>query len=432
MRSCLRTIACCLALLVNVAVCLAQNDTIPKPKHHLSASTTSWTRGEVRSGALPKNGEENYAAFLMGSTVLRLEYDSPWLDVRFSPKYFGVWGSSANGNMGVEEAWFTLKKGGFFARLGRQKLSYDDQRIIGDDDWAMAPKTHDVLKTGFEGGRHKVHLLLAFNQNNENLDGGTYYVSGGQAYKTMQTLWYHYDPFPWLGASLIGMNMGMQCLRQGEQKTNFQQIFGAYADFHPRNFTLQASYYRQTGKTEYSLPIHAWMTSAESAWQMIPSLGVNAGYFYMSGDPLYFVPPEGAFGMALKTEASGFNPMFGSHHQFYGAMDFFYVTTFYGGNTPGLQDLHLGVKWNPHKKVTLEGKFHYLATSVAIEDVGKTLGHEMEASVAWQIAKDVNLQAGYTFMDGTDTMSRLKRSSDKNHLRWGWIMMLITPEFFRL
>jgi len=35
-------------------------------------------------------------------------------------------------------------------------------------------------------------------------------------------------------------------------------------------------------------------------------------------------------------------------------------------------------------------------------------------------------------MDGTDTMSRLKRSSDKNHLRWGWIMMLITPEFFRL
>ena len=173
MKYYLRTISWLMVLLANVAVCSAQDDDKAKPKYHFSASAISWTRGEVRDGALAENGGEDYAAFLMGSTVLKLEYDSPWLDVRFSPKYFGVWGSSANGNMGVDEAWFTLKKGGFFVRLGRQKLSYDDQRIIGDDDWAMAPKTHDVLKTGYEGSKHKVHLLLAFNQNNENLNGGT-------------------------------------------------------------------------------------------------------------------------------------------------------------------------------------------------------------------------------------------------------------------
>ena len=39
---------------------------------------------------------------------------------------------------------------------------------------------------------------------------------------------------------------------------------GGFMDFHPKNFTLQASYYRQMGYDENALPIHAWMTSVES------------------------------------------------------------------------------------------------------------------------------------------------------------------------
>ena len=152
----------------------------------------------------------------------------------------------------------------------------------------------------------------------------------------------------------------------------------------------------------------------------------------MSGDPCYFVPPQGALGMARKTEVCGFNPIFGSHHKFYGAMDFFYVTTYYGGNTPGLQDFHLGAKWSPWPMFTLQGMYHFLATSVAIENADKALGHELEASLSWQLARDVNLQAGYTFMHGTNTMSVLKRSGDRNRLHWGWLMLRVTPEFFRL
>ena len=74
---------------------------------------------------------------------------------------------------------FTLKtQNGFFARLGRQRLSYDDQRVMGADDWAMIAKTHDALKLGYEGRVHKVHLLLAFNQNDENLEAGYSFMQG--------------------------------------------------------------------------------------------------------------------------------------------------------------------------------------------------------------------------------------------------------------
>ena len=428
----MKKLFCCLLACCSALLCAAQADTLSSQTRHLTGNVSMWARGEYRDGALPAKNGVDYAVFLMGNTVLSLDYTSPWLDVRVAPKYFGVWGASANGTLGIDEAWFSLKgKKGFFARLGRQKLSYDDQRIIGADDWAMAPRTHDVLKTGFENGRHKLHLLVAFNQNNENLNGGTFYEDGGQPYKLMQTLWYHYDPVSWLGASLIGMNMGMQNLGAGEENV-YQQLFGAFLDFHPKRFSLQASYYRQTGHNEYNLPIYAWMMSAESAWQPSPKFKLNAGYFYMSGDPYYFVPEEGAIGMARKEEVRGFNPIFGSHHKFYGAMDFFYVTTYYGGNSPGLQDLHLGVKWSPVAKLDLDAAYHYLATCVEVKDVSRTLGHELELSLTCKIAPDVKLLAGYSYMGGTDTMVRLKRTSEQNHLSWAWLMFMVTPEFFRL
>ena len=151
----------------------------------------------------------------------------------------------------------------------------------------------------------------------------------------------------------------------------------------------------------------------------------------MSGDPLYYVPKEGEIGLMRKTEIRGFDPVFGAHHKFYGAMDFFYVSTFYGGNTPGLQDLHVGAKWSPCEQLDLDGTYHFLATSVDIRDGGKILGHEWECTLTWRFAKDAKLSAGYSFMNGTDTMAQLKRTSAKNHLHWGWVMLTVTPEFFK-
>ena len=419
-----RPAACLAALLLGASLCAAQT---------FSGKASSWVRGEIRDGALPAENGTDHAMFLMGNTLLTMDYASPWLEARFAPQYFGVWGASANGTLAIDEAWFTLRSpAGFFARLGRQRLSYDDQRVIGADDWAMTAKTHDALKLGFEGGIHKVHVLLAFNQNNENLNGGTVYLNGGQTYKTMATLWYHADPLPWLGASLIGMDIGMQSLLLGDDSTLHQQLFGGFLDLHPGPFSLQASYYRQAGKNEYAMPIHAWMMSAESAWRANPRLKFTGGYFRLSGDPFYYVPHQGALGMARKTEIRGFNPIFGSHHKFYGAMDFFYVTTYYGGNSPGLQDAHAGVQWSPVEKLELLGSYHYLATSVSIEDVGRTLGHEFEFSLTWKLTSDVRLQAGCSFMNGTETMTRLKRTSDQNSLRWAWLMLTVSPELFQL
>ena len=428
-------------LLVGTLLCilpaLAQEAQESQETHQFSINARHWTRGEWRDGGMENNDGKDMALFVMSSTMLSFDFQYKGLEFMFAPKHTGVWGAKGSGGINLEQGWVSLThKSGLFFKVGRQYFAYDDERIIGTDDWVMTTSRHDALKMGLERGRHKLHLLFAYNQNDDNTNGGTYYTDGAQPYKLMQTLWYHFDPWPQLGASLLFMNTGMQDLKVKDvDLTCYQQLYGAYLDWHAAPFGVQASYYRQMGRTEYELPIHAWMASVEAAWQVDPRLRANAGYFHMSGDPLFYVPPEGELGMMQKTKVRGFNPIFGSHHEFYGAMDFFYVSTYYGGNTPGLQDWHAGVQWSPLPSLNVTAAYHYLATSVVIQENHKRgLGHELEFSTSWKIMKDVSLSAGYTFMHGTETMKILKRSSsdNKNRLHWAWIMLSVTPEFFKV
>ena len=112
-------------------------------------------------------------------------------------------------------------------------------------------------------------------------------------------------------------------------------------------------------------------------------------------------------------------------------MDFFYVTTYYGGNTPGLQDFHAGLNWHPEGQLEFGSMYHILATGIKFEDQTRVLGHELELTATWKPMKDLKLKAGYSFMKGTKTMEQLKRTANKNHLHWGWLMLIVTPEFFR-
>jgi hypothetical protein len=130
----------------------------------------------------------------MGRTRLAVDYSRKGLEARAVLQNLAVWGQSGNKAVNLYEGWAKMThKSGLFAQVGRIALAYDDERIIGLNDFAMASLAHDALRLGYEGAGHKVHAILCYNQNEENVYNGTYYVNGAQAYKTMQTVWYHYD-----------------------------------------------------------------------------------------------------------------------------------------------------------------------------------------------------------------------------------------------
>ena len=376
--------------------------------------------------------------FLLSRTRLPINFKRDWLEVRVTPQHSGVWGQAGKGAFNLHETWVKLtSQFGLFGQVGRVALSYDDERIIGSDDWSMTSPSHDILRLGYEGHGHKAHLILAYNQNAEVMNsGGSYYINGAQPYKCLHTAWYHYDlpRFP-LGASVLFMNIGMENETEhdyGEdsEKTWFQHLIGAYLSFNPKRWKAEASYYHQFGKNEDGIKINAWMASGKVSFTPAENYGFTAGYDYLSGDKYFAVPSQGSIGMIHHDVIKGFNSVYGSHHKFYGAMDFFYVSAYRDGFTPGLQNAYVGATYSPMKGLICNASYHYLAMATHLEDMDRTLGHEVEFQVGYALARDVKISMGASFMKGTETMERLKRSSSKNDLRWGWISLIVTPRIF--
>lgn len=408
-----------------------------EPENQLTADIQLLTHGEFRNGGLPRDEEKmngDKSSFLLGRSRLVVGYERPHIQAKLNIQHTGVWGQAGKGSINVYEAWAKLSaKNGLFMQVGRQVLSYDDERIIGPNDWAMAGVSHDVLKLGYEGHGHKLHTIFAYNQNAENIDTGTsYYVNGSMPYKTMITAWYHYDvPNIPLGASLLFMNIGMQAGEKNkDEHTEWQQLWGGYVKYNPKQWSVEGSYYRQSGHDENNAKINAWMASIKGTLDPSPIFGFEAGYEYLSGDEKVIVPPPGGLGLIIHKEIKGFNPIYGSHHKFYGAMDFFYVTTYVNGFTPGLQNAYFGGHVKPVKNLNLSATYHYLATAVNVKDVNKTLGHEIELEASYNILKDVSLSVGFSYMTGTKTMEKLKRASNDGSLRWGWVSLNIAPRIF--
>lgn len=410
--------------------------------NQLDVSLQMLSHGEMRLGGFDAtegesgNDDMDNAYFLMQRSRLVIDYKRPNLETKVIAQHKGIWGQKGQGNFNLYEAWVKLSKNGLFAQIGRQALSYDDERIIGPNDWAMAALSHDVLKGGYEGHGHKAHLILGFNQNAENTYGGTYYADGAQPYKTMLTAWYHYDlPKIPLGASVLFMNIGMQ---GGEKNgkgnkaphNRYQQLIGGYVAYHPGKLKAEASYYRQMGHDENNVKIDTWMASIKAQLQINNQVGVLAGYDYLSGDKYFAVPAKNTFGLVNHDVIRGFNPIYGSHHKFYGMMDFFYVSTYINGFTPGLQNLYAGATYSPAKELNLKATYHYMAIATDLKPIDKTLGHDIDIEGSYQIMKDVRLSLGFSYMVGTESMEKLKRADDDNRLRWGWFSLNISPRIF--
>jgi Alginate export len=146
------------------------------------------TRTEIRNGLgnLVLRGS-NTAAFTSQRTRLVFGYKWERLTFGVSVQDVRVWGqdassvSSADGNkFMLHEAWADLVlfnkadtsvKFKLFdlmsVKIGRQELSYDDQRLIGNLDWLQQARRHDMalLKTVHKGWQ--VDIGYAFNQNTD-------------------------------------------------------------------------------------------------------------------------------------------------------------------------------------------------------------------------------------------------------------------------
>ena len=385
------------------------------------------SRAENRHGAFAPLGEDDKAAsFINERARLSMEYKRDKLSLGLSAQHVGVWGldpqvdTRGDGFM-LNEAWANLRSdNGLFMKFGRQSLVYDDERILGGLDWHVSGRFHDALKLGYENAQNKLHLILAYNQTGEKQKGGTWYpaVAQGvaQPYKTMQTLWYQYLANKAFNASFLVMNVGLQAGTEAEPSVKNLQTFGTNLTYQQGAFKLLGTFYLQTGKTVADQSVSAFMWALNASYSVNPKLSFMAATDYLSGN-------DGK--NAEKSKA--FNVLYGTHHKFYGTMDYFYPNF-----NQGLWDKQLGITYKPASVLALALNYHHFSTNTDVlqgeEKLKRSMGSEWDFQFTWNAMKDVTFMGGYSTMFGNDTMKALKGGDPSKWQGWAWLSLNINPK----
>src|SRR3970282_907015 len=191
-------------------------------------------RYEYRNGykTLISNGESP-TSFVSQRSRLNFNFKQEKLKLKLTLQNIRTWGdvttttTSDKNGVALFEAWAQYDLNSKWStRIGRQVISYDNQRIMGEIDWAQQGQSHDAMLFTFHPKNHQLDLGFALNANAENLiEPKTPYVTN---YKLMQYAWYH-KQISKLNASILFLNTGYEYAQSNtELDVDYKQTFGIY------------------------------------------------------------------------------------------------------------------------------------------------------------------------------------------------------------
>lgn len=210
-----------------------------------SLQATIRPRSELRNGYKTLKSENQLPAFATTQrTRLSVGYEKEKIKLGLSLQDIRIWGSQPQGvatdgaGTMMSEAWAELafhKK--WSLKLGRQALSYDDERILGALDWLQQGRWHDGLLVKYEDSLTNLHIGGAYNQGKENLTGTYYHIPN--SYKHLHFLWASRN-FNRLKLSTLLLNQGLQYT---DSTTGFSQTLGINTAYRAKIVSLQSSFY---------------------------------------------------------------------------------------------------------------------------------------------------------------------------------------------
>jgi hypothetical protein len=369
-----------------------------------------------------------HTSFIGQRSRINFNYNDTKLKIKLSLQNVHTWGdattttlSNKNG-VAAFEAWaeygFTDK---WSTKLGRQVISYDNQRILGGLDWANQGRSFDAAVIKYKGKNDQLDLGFALNSNSEEKVASVTPYST-DIFKDMQYAWYH-TSIKKLGVSFLALNLGKEYLKTPtEVRTSYSQTLGTYAKYDGKAIVFDFSLYGQTGKSGANT-VSAWESTVNLGYVFSPKFKVTAGYEFLSGKD------QGSSSTTVKS----FAPLFGTNHAFNGFMDYFYVGNH--ANSVGLNDISLKLDF-PIKKVNLSLAPHFFSAPNKIISGGveqdSYLGTEIDLTAVYKLHKDITVIAGYSQMFATDSMVALKGGTGLNNAtnNWAYVMVNFNPQIF--
>ncbi|MFD2873128.1 alginate export family protein [Mucilaginibacter ximonensis] len=449
------------------------------------------TRGELRDGYGTLEPIGAKAAAIIGQrTRLNFNYKSSRLIFQTSIQDVRLWGQDAStispadgAKIAVHEAWaeivlsnkkdtgFKVSPFDYFAiKVGRQEISYDDERLLGATDWITQARRHDAIVFKLIQQGWQVDLGAAFNQNTDAIGyNGTFYTpanvpatvkdSKGNLMNTPAGY------IPLLNASGVSAKNGspsflnppgtngltadyksLQYLYAARKfgKTRISGLFlsdefGKYIIDSVKNTSgtdigyLYGRRYNQTGVN----------TRITTGLLVNPVFGdknqwaATAGYYYQGGHDrdgaklsaytytasvaykdINWAYTAGLDVLSGKDATSNstvnhrFDPLYGTPHKFWGLMDFFYASS--GSPAGGLTDPYLKFKYttaNTRFSSELAGHYFMLQNNqknTAGATIDKYIGTEFDLTNSYKLSKVTMVDLGICYMAATRSMEYAK------------------------
>ncbi|ULC60412.1 alginate export family protein [Flaviramulus sp. BrNp1-15] len=391
-------------------------------------------RAEYRHGfgsIIPEAAEPGFG--ISARARLNAGYKTEAYKLYLSFQDIMVWGENRqilpydqNNSFAVFQAWAELNLGsGWSTKLGRQVLSYDDQRILGGLDWAQQGRNHDAALIKYKKDKFVLDLAFAFNQDYSNPTGfvsvgNQYNTSGFFSYKTMQMAhlsqaWGNFS------GSLLLMNNGFQNDASGLNDVANLQTIGTYLKYNKGAFGLAANAYLQTGEAIYGTSykdVSAYLLGLDLTYKTSDKVTLGAGVEVISGNDETDASKTGAF-----------FPLYGTNHKFNGFMDYFYVGNH--ANSVGLFDVHVSANFKLGETSSLLVKALNFSGEQDLASGEKSLGTEIDLVYKKQF-KGYALVAGYSHLFPSDGMYELKGVTEAEAAsgqNWAWAMIVIKPKF---
>lgn len=392
-------------------------------------------RTEYRNGygsLIPDNADPGFAT----STRARLNAGYQLANYSFYVSFqdLMVWGENRqlrpddeNNSFAIFEAWGKLDFGsGWSTKLGRQVLSYDDQRILGGVDWTQQGRNHDAALIKYVKNNFILDFAFAFNQDFDDPSGyqsigNAYNTTGFFSYKTMQMLYLKQD-WEHITASLTLLNNGFQNFGEDNEADGVSnlQTLGTHVTYGKGSFGLSGNAFLQLGERQGELDVkNAYLLGLDFSYKASEKVGLGAGIEIISGND----------GMTAG-ETGAFFPLFGTNHKFNGLMDYFYVGNH--ANNIGIFDLHASANFKLGEKSTLLAKIWNFKGDQDLPSGENALGTEVDL-VFTQKFNGYVLKLGYSQLFPADGMYELKGVAEADAAsiqNWAWAMLIIKPKFF--
>lgn len=385
-------------------------------------------RLEFRNGfktLLPEHADP--AAFVSQRSRIKLNYDRESLSMRVSLQNVHVWGDTPTTALTERNGFKFFEAYADYSvtpalslRLGRQELSYDNQRIFGGLDWAQQGQSHDALLISMlPGANQQLDMGFAMNAEAATLIDLPYTAS---TYKNMQFAWYRIN-FRRGGLSILVLNNGYENINEftADTEVHYQQTFGSFFRFTHSDFSGDFAAYGQTGERN-GRDVKAYYFGGNVIYNFLEGWRAGVGAELLSGTDTN----------DLTGKNRSFIPLFGTNHGFNGFMDYFYVGNH--NNSVGLLDIYGKLSF-VHQRLQLSAIPHFFWSAANLytaegEKKPYYLGTEVDLVGSYSLKKDVALSFGYSQMFGTESLEVLKGGDHSRLHNWAWIMISFHPKIF--